>query len=148
MTTRVDSVHITDGVVTEAKLQTKLNPDNAVNNNAFNIGVLGFKLAVNDGLTVFNLVDGVVDEFHSNTGVDTAENSNAFYDESSDFFSNDSTASVPATTNIQAFWHNDGTFESNQSLDGGGAANNELSPFTYTAPPTAASVDLLVVGGG
>jgi len=27
MTTRVDSVHITDGVVTEAKLQTKLNPD-------------------------------------------------------------------------------------------------------------------------
>ena len=110
--------------------------------------MLGFKLAVNDGLTVFNLVDGVVDEFHSNTGVDTAENSNAFYDESSDFFSNDSTASVPATTNIQAFWHNDGTFESNQSLDDGGAANNELSPFTYTAPPTAASVDLLVVGGG
>ena len=148
MTTRVDSVHITDGVVTEAKLQTKLNPDNAVHNNAFNIGVLGFKLAVNDGLTVFNLVDGVVDEFHSNTGVDTAANSTAFYDESSDFFSNDSTASVPATTNIQAFWHNDGTFESNQSLDGGGAANNELSPFTYTAPPTAAAVDLLVVGGG
>ena len=148
MTTRVDGINITDGVITEAKLQTKLNPDNAVDSNAFNIGVLGFKLAVNDGLTVFNLVDGVVDEFHSNTGVDTAENSNASYDESSDFFSNDSTASVPATTNIQAFWHNDGTFESNQTLDGGGAANNELSPFTYTAPPTAASVDLLVVGGG
>ena len=42
MTTRVDSVHITDGVVTEAKLQTKLNPDNAGDSNAFNIGVLGF----------------------------------------------------------------------------------------------------------
>ena len=88
MTTRVDGINITDGVITEAKLQTKLNPDNAVDSNAFNIGVLGFKLAVNDGLTVFNLIDGVVDEFHSNTGVDTSESTNSLYDSSGDFFSN------------------------------------------------------------
>ena len=119
-----------------------------IDENAFNIGVLGFKMAVNEGLTIFNLVDGIVDEFNDESGVDTAENTNASYDSTSDFYSNDSTAPSPATTNIQAFWHNDGTFESNQSLDGGGAANNELSPFTYTAPPTAKSVDLLVVGGG
>ena len=90
MTTRVDGINITDGVITEAKLQTKLNPDNAIDSNAFNIGVLGFKLAVNDGLTVFNLIDGVVDEFHDNTGVDTPENSNATYDATSDFYSNQS----------------------------------------------------------
>jgi len=112
----------------------------------FNIGLLGFKMAVQEGLTIFNLVDGIVDEFNSEGGIDTSENSNASYDSTSDFYSN--VASSPATTNIQAFWHNDGTFESNQSLDGGGAANNELSPFTYTAPPTATAVDLLVVGGG
>ena len=47
---------------------------------AFNIGILGFKQAVNNGLTVFNLVDGVVDEFHDESGVDTPENSNATYD--------------------------------------------------------------------
>ena len=88
MTTRVDGINITDGVITETKLQTKLNPDNAVDSNAFNIGVLGFKLAVNDGITVFNLVDGVVDEFHDNTGVDTAESTNSLYDSSGDFFSN------------------------------------------------------------
>ena len=88
MTTRVDGINITDGVITEAKLQTKLNPDNAVENNAFNIGVLGFKLAVNDGLTVFNLIDGVVDEFHDNTGVDTSESTNTIYDSSGDFFAN------------------------------------------------------------
>ena len=29
-----------------------------------NVGLLGFKMAVNDSLTIFNLVDGVVDEFH------------------------------------------------------------------------------------
>ena len=88
MTTRVDGINITDGVITEAKLQTKLNPDNAVDSNAFNIGVLGFKLAVNDGLTVFNLIDGVVDEFHDNTGVDTSESTNTIYDSSGDFFAN------------------------------------------------------------
>ena len=88
MTTRVDGINITDGVISEAKLQTKLNPDNAVDSNAFNVGVLGFKLAVNDGITVFNLIDGVVDEFHDNTGVDTAESTNSLYDSSGDFFSN------------------------------------------------------------
>ena len=155
--TQIKSTDITDGTITDAKIspsanitstKTAISTDLTDTNNPFNIGVLGFKHAVNEGLTIFNLVDGIVDEFNSEGDIDTAENSNATYDSTSDFYTNDSTASVPATTNIQAFWHNDGTFESNQSLDGGGAANNELSPFTYTAPPTAKAVDLLVVGGG
>ena len=41
-----------------------------------NIALLGFKMAVNDGLTIFNLVDGVVDEFHDESGTDEAEGSN------------------------------------------------------------------------
>ena len=120
----------------------------AVSNNAFNVGVLGFKMAVNEGLTIFNLVDGIVDEFNSEGGIDTSENSNAGYDSSSDFYSNVTTSPSPATTNIQAFWHNDGTFNDNESTDGGGASNNEISPFTYTAPANATAVDLLVIGGG
>ena len=59
--------------------------------NAFNIGLLGFKQAVSEGLTIFNLVDGVVDEFHDNTGVDTSESSNATYDASADTFNNSTT---------------------------------------------------------
>jgi hypothetical protein len=35
---------------------------NNLDNTNFNIGLLGFKMAVNEGLTIFNLVDGVVDE--------------------------------------------------------------------------------------
>ena len=127
MTTRVDGINITDGVITEAKLQTKLNPDNAVDSNAFNIGVLGFKLAVNDGLTVFNLIDGVVDEFHDNTGVDTAENSNAVYDATSDFFENKSAGPVPNTTEITSYTSGSGN---------------------YTAEPTTTGLNVLVVGGG
>ena len=60
----------------------------AVGNNAFNVGILGFKMAVNEGLTIFNLVDGIVDEFHSEDGIDTGENSNASYESASDFYQN------------------------------------------------------------
>ena len=53
-------------------------------------------MAVNEGLTVFNLIDGVVDEFNDETGIDTPENSNAVYDSSSDFYSNQSLGPVPS----------------------------------------------------
>ena len=56
--------------------------------NKFNVSLLGFKMAVNEGLTVFNLVDGVVDEFHDESGVDTAENVNDGYCATSDFYQN------------------------------------------------------------
>ena len=81
MTTRVDGINIKDGDITEAKLQTSLNPSGIVDSNAFNIGVLGFKMAGAEGLTIFNLKDGVVDEFNDESGIDTAENSNVTYDQ-------------------------------------------------------------------
>jgi len=56
-----------------------------------NIALLGFKMAVNDGLTVFNLVDGVVDEFNDESGVDEAENTNDYYCGTSDFYTNNCT---------------------------------------------------------
>jgi hypothetical protein len=56
--------------------------------NAFNISLLGFKMAVNDGLTVFNLVDGVVDEFHDESGTDEAEGSNDYYCGTNDHYEN------------------------------------------------------------
>ena len=158
--TQIKSTDITDGIITDAKIspsanitstKTKIATDLTDTNNPFNIGVLGFKHAVNEGLTIFNLVDGIVDEFNSEGGIDTAENSNATYDSTSDFYTNDSTASVPATTNIQAFWNNTATDETTHGTTSPGAgveANAESAPFTYTAPPSAVSVNLLVVGGG
>jgi len=56
--------------------------------NEFNTSLLGFKIAVNEGLTVFNLVDGVVDEFHDESGTDEGEGSNDLYCASSDFYKN------------------------------------------------------------
>ena len=57
-------------------------------------------MAVSDGLTIFNLVDGVVDEFNDESGVDTGENSNAAYDATSDFYSNISTGDHPGSPYI------------------------------------------------
>ena len=128
MTTRVNGGQIKDGDITEAKLQTLINPVAQVNNNAFNIGVLGFKVAVNDGLTIFNLVDGIVDEFHDNTGVDTPESTNATYDASSDFYQNLGAATpnpVPQST-FSVF----------------------TSPGTYNNPSSTTAGDILIVAGG
>ena len=60
-----------------------------------NIGLLGFKMAVNDGLTVFNLVDGVVDEFHDESGTDEGEGSNDTYCSSNDNYINTSLSPAP-----------------------------------------------------
>ena len=128
--TQIKSTDITDGIITDAKISPSANitstktgiaTDLTDTNTPFNIGVLGFKHAVNEGLTIFNLVDGIVDEFNSEGGIDTSENSNATYDSTSDFYTNDSTASVPATTNIQAFWNNTGTDESTHGTTSPGA---------------------------
>ena len=61
---------------------------NNLDNTNFNIGLLGFKMAVNEGLTVFNLVDGVVDEFNDESGTDEAEGTNDIYCASGDFYQN------------------------------------------------------------
>jgi hypothetical protein len=134
--TQIKSTDITDGVITDAKIspsanitstKTEIATDLSDTNTPFNIGVLGFKHAVNEGLTVYNLVDGIVDEFHSEDGVDTSENSNANYDSTSDFYENKSAGPVPNTTAITTY--SSGTGD-------------------YTATPTTTAVNVLVVGGG
>ena len=98
--------------------------------NNFNIGVLGFKMAVSEGLTIFNLKDGIVDEFNDESGIDTAENSNVTYDSSSDFYSGGSgfVASTPPTQNIFSFL--------------------STGPHTYNVETGVTNVNVLVVGGG
>ena len=134
--TQIKSTDITDGTITDADIspsasitstKTEIATDLADTNTPFNIGVLGFKHAVNEGLTVYNLKDGIVDEFHSEGGVDTAENSNAIYDATSDFYENKSAGPVPNTTEITSYTSGSGN---------------------YTAEPTTTNVNVLIVGGG
>ena len=97
--------------------------------NAFNIGVLGFKMAVNEGLTLFNLVDGVVDEFNDQSGIDTAENVGMTYDSASDFYSGGAGVTPsPPTQDITSF--------------------TSTGPATYTVESGVTNVNVFVIGGG
>jgi hypothetical protein len=53
-----------------------------------NIMLNAFRIAVNGGLSVMNMVDGVVDEFEDETGVDTAASTDETYDSSGDYYHN------------------------------------------------------------
>ena len=132
--TQLKSTDITDGIITDAKIspsasitstKTEIATDLTDTNNPFNIGVLGFKHAVNEGLTIFNLVDGIVDEFNNEGGIDTAENSNAIYDSTSDFYTNQQSGPVPSPQRTTI-----------------------TSPTTYNVEPTIQTVNVLVVCGG
>ena len=130
MTTKITGDNITDGSVTTDDLNAAAKSSGATDGNAFNIGVLGFKIAVNEGLTIFNLVDGVVDEFNSESGIDTAENVTARYDSSSDFYSNlDGPNPIPSPqaslTQITA-----------------------SGPGTFANEPTTTVVKVFALGGG
>ena len=134
--TQIKSTDITDGSITNAKISpspsipgTKVNVDLGIAEaqTPFNIGLLGFKKAVNEGLTIFNLMDGIVDEFNNESGVDTSENSNAIYDATSDFYTNQQSGTYPGSPYI---------------------VSDFTSPGTYIAPATTTAINLLVVGGG
>ena len=92
----VESSEINDGTVAADDLASTLDlssktitlPNTSFNRQNFNISLLGFKMAVNESLTVFNLVDGVVDEFHDESGTDEAEGSNDTYCATNDFYIN------------------------------------------------------------
>ena len=137
--TQIKSTDITDGVITDAKIspsanitstKTEIATDLSDTNTPFNIGVLGFKHAVNEGLTVFNLVDGIVDEFHSESGIDTSENSNAVYNSTSDFYANTNPNQPLPSPSIQR-----------TSITATGSG-------TYSVEPTTSALDILVVAGG
>ena len=96
----VESSEINDGTVTTSDLASTLDlsPKTVTLSSTTvaalkrpvedNIALLGFKMAVNDGLTVFNLVDGIVDEFHDESGTDEGEGSNDLYCATNDHYVN------------------------------------------------------------
>ena len=105
----VTSAKINNGTVTADDLASTLDlssktvtlPDGTISfdREYNNIGLLGFKMAVNESLTVFNLVDGVVDEFNDESGTDEAEGSNDLYNSTDDYYINSTSpdGTPPAT---------------------------------------------------
>jgi hypothetical protein len=112
-------------------------------NNYFNIALLGFKMATQENLTVFNLVDGVVDEFHDESGTDEAEGSNDTYCATGDLYVNGVPGSISAgftTTSIT---------EPDTSTTGTnpGIGSGQMGTFTVPFGMTSAEVKVWGAGG-
>ena len=124
--------------------KTRLLASGKTEDNEFNISLLGFKMAVNEGLTVFNLVDGVVDEFHDESGTDEGEGSNDTYCASSDFYTNLACQATPNQPISAGFGSNSIT-EPQTSTDAGDRAEKT---FTVPTAMTAANIYVWGAGGG
>jgi len=158
---KIKSTGIADSSVTSAKIENNtivdadVSPSAAVASSKIcgavsssdmgaveqNIALLGFKMAVNDGLTVFNLVDGVVDEFHDESGTDEGEGSNDLYCSSNDNYINNS-ADVP----ISAGFGVTSITEPTTSTAGTNPAHGSGGHGAFTVQSGMTSVNLQVWG--
>ena len=108
-----------------------------------NIGLLGFKMAVNDSITVFNLVDGVVDEFHDESGTDEGEGSNDTYCSTSDNYLN-----FTCGTSYVAGFSTTLVTEADTSTAGTNPDDASGTSGTFTVPSGITSVDIRAFGSG
>ena len=147
----VTSAKINDGTITASDLNSTLDlssktvtlPGAATSEVDQNIALLGFKMAVNEGLTVFNLVDGVVDEFHDESGTDEGEGSNDLYCASCDFYKNQtSPVALSGGFTMSARTESDTSVAMTNPTYGAGTFG------TYTVPSCVSSVDIQVWGAG
>src|SRR5210317_980380 len=102
-----------------------------------NIALLGFKMAVNDGLTVFNLVDGVVDEFNDESGTDEAEGSNDYYCATDDVYSNNQTSGC-----VSAGFTTSSVTEPDTSTAGTNPTQGTGTYGTFTVPTGMTSLNI------
>ena len=117
-----------------------------IDTNAFNISLLGFKMAVNEGLTVFNLVDGIVDEFHDESGTDEAEGSNDTYCASDDFYQNLAPSGSPVA--ISAGFSMTAITEPQTSTAGTNPKHGSGTFGSFTVPAGLTSTAIKVWGAG
>ena len=72
---------------------------NINNTNNYNVALLGFKMSITESLTVFNLVDGIVDEFEDESGTDASASTNLTYNSTDDYYINSTSPSgTPPST--------------------------------------------------
>ena len=115
--------------------------------HAYNISLLGFKMAVNESLTVFNLVDGVVDEFHDESGTDESEGSNDTYNSSEDLYVN-STGPQGTAIAYSAGFGIASITEPDTSTAGTNPADGTATFGSFTVPTNLTSAVIKVWGAG
>ena len=153
----VTSAKITDGTIVNADLnacaavtasKTATATTTEIANATMNVALLGFKMAVNDSLTVFNLVDGVVDEFHDESGTDEGEGSNDLYNSSDDYYINSTTPDGASLGPYSAGFGINNITEPTTSTAGSNPDGGSGTFGTFTVPSGITSVDIIAFGAG
>lgn len=130
-----------DGAVTSSQLNTIKD----------NVGLLGFKMAVNEGLTVFNFVDGIVDEFNDESGVDIPESSTLRLHPDDDYYINSNTPDHTPTSQPISFsggFTTETVTEPDTSTAGTNTDQGEGTAGVYTVPQGMTSVTAYLWGAG
>jgi hypothetical protein len=105
-------------------------------------------MAVNESLTVFNLVDGVVDEFNDESGTDEAEGSNDNYVADSDFYINSSTPDGNPIGPYSAGFTTTSVTEPDTSTAGTNPTFGSGTFGNYTVPSCVTSLTVKAFGAG
>ena len=84
-----------------------------------NIFLNAFRIAVNGSLTQFNMVDGVVDEFEDESGVDTGNSTNEDYDSDNNLYQPISGGEYTSDSDTKLLLHCNGIDESPTFTDDG-----------------------------
>ena len=120
---------------------------NLNNTNSYNIALLGFKKAITESLTVFNLVDGVVDEFQDESGTDGSASTNLTYNSTDDYYIN-STQPDGLSINYSAGFTTTSITEPDTSVTGTNPALGTGTFGTFTVPTSITSINVYAWGAG
>jgi hypothetical protein len=115
--------------------------------NSFNIALLGFKKAITESLTVFNLVDGVVDEFQDESGTDGSASTSLTYNSTDDYYIN-STQPDGQSLSFSAGFSTTTVTEPDTSTAGTNPALGSGTSGSFIVPTGITSVNLKVWGSG
>jgi hypothetical protein len=142
MTTKITSANIDTTSVATA---TSANTAN------FNIALLGFKMAITEGLTVFNLVDGIVDEFEDESGTDGSASTSLTYNSTDDYYVNSTSPTGVAfctPSSYSAGFTTTTITEPDTSTAGTNPATGVGCYATFTVPAGMTSANVYLWGAG
>jgi hypothetical protein len=132
-------------------IKTQIKAKELESSNQFNISLLGFKMAITEGLTVFNLIDGIVDEFQDESGVDNSASTTLLYNSTDDYYVNSTSptgVSFCTPSSYSAGFTTTSITEPDTSTTGTNPATGVGCYATFTVPAGMTSANVYLWGAG
>ena len=118
-----------------------------VGTNRANTMLNALRILTNGGLAVQNMVDGVVDAFSDESGVDTGTSTNETYDATGDYYYNPGVASIVFTTNATDSTNGTTHTFSSQSIGTADSNRKVVVGISYNNSPGSITVSSVTIAG-